>query len=363
MSGVTLANVIKRYGETQVIHGVDLQIEHGEFCVFVGPSGCGKSTLLRMVAGLEETTDGSIRIGTRDVTREDPAERGVAMVFQTYALYPHMNVAKNMSFSLRLQKRPQGEIDKKVKDVAAMLGLSDFLSRKPGELSGGQRQRVAMGRALCRDAGTFLFDEPLSNLDAKLRQAMRVQIKHIQRELKITTVYVTHDQIEAMTLADRVVVMKQGKVQQVGTPTDIYDHPANTFVASFIGSPAMNLMEGTLQGGTFTGDNVSISGLTGPDGPVALGFRAGEATLAGGGSGQTTAVIYTIELLGDATMLTVRAGGQLVSVKAHKEFRAEIGDMVSFAVPVAICHLFNTETGMRIDAGGLDTGARMDAAV
>jgi multiple sugar transport system ATP-binding protein len=208
---------------------------------------------------------------------------------------------------------------------------------------------VALARAIVREPNVFLMDEPLSNLDAKLRVSTRAQIKNLSHELKVTTVYVTHDQIEAMTLADRVVVMKQGKVQQVGTPTDIYDNPANTFVASFIGSPAMNLMDGEISGGTFHGTNVTIPGIGGPDGSVTLGFRAEDAALADTGAGEITAPIYTIELLGDATMLTVRAGGQLVSVKAHKEFRAEIGDIVSFSVPAWICHLFDTESGMRIE--------------
>ncbi|MAN13239.1 MAG: ABC transporter ATP-binding protein, partial [Dinoroseobacter sp.] len=217
--------------------------------------------------------------------------------------------------------------------------------------SGGQRQRVALARAIVRKPSVFLMDEPLSNLDAKLRVSTRAQIKNLSHELKVTTVYVTHDQIEAMTLADRVVVMKAGVVQQVGTPTEIYDNPANTFVASFIGSPAMNLMDGDMQDGVFTGKNVRIEGLTGPDGPITLGFRAEDASVASGREGEVSAPLYTIELLGDATMLAARAGGQMVSVKAHKEYRAEIGDPVSFSIPASICHLFDRETGARLQAG------------
>ncbi|MEX0311385.1 MAG: ABC transporter ATP-binding protein, partial [Tateyamaria sp.] len=250
-------------------------------------------------------------------------------------------------FPLKVRKVDAATHDERVRRASAMVELDDFLHRKPAELSGGQRQRVALARAIVREPNVFLMDEPLSNLDAKLRVSTRAQIKNLSHELKVTTVYVTHDQIEAMTLADRVVVMKQGKVQQVGTPTEIYDRPANTFVASFIGSPAMNLMDGTVSGGVFTGGNVSISGLTAPDGPATLGFRAEDAALAETG-GEITAPIYTIELLGDATMLTVRAGGQLVSIKAHKEFRAEIGDTVSFSVPAGICHAFDSSSGERL---------------
>ncbi|MEM1351752.1 MAG: sn-glycerol-3-phosphate ABC transporter ATP-binding protein UgpC [Pseudomonadota bacterium] len=348
MAEIQLRNVNKRWGSFIGVDSFDLTIADQEFLVLLGPSGCGKTTTMRMIAGLEDATDGEIVIDGRVVNDLDPKDRDVAMVFQSYGLYPNMNVYENIRFPLKVRKVPEAEHDTRVRRASAMVELDDFLHRKPAELSGGQRQRVALARAIVREPNVFLMDEPLSNLDAKLRVSTRAQIKNLSHELKVTTVYVTHDQIEAMTLADRVVVMKQGKVQQVGTPTDIYDNPANTFVASFIGSPAMNLMDGEMQGGTFSGTNVSISGLTGPEGPIALGFRAEDATLAPDGQGQITAPIYTIELLGDATMLTVRAGGQLVSVKAHKEFRAEIGDTVSFAIPAEICHLFDRETGTRI---------------
>ncbi len=349
MAEIQLRNVNKRWGSFVGVDSFDLTIADQEFLVLLGPSGCGKTTTMRMIAGLEDATEGEIIIDGRVVNDLDPKDRDVAMVFQSYGLYPNMNVYENIRFPLKVRKVPEAEHDERVRRASAMVELDDFLHRKPAELSGGQRQRVALARAIVREPNVFLMDEPLSNLDAKLRVSTRAQIKNLSHELKVTTVYVTHDQIEAMTLADRVVVMKQGKVQQVGTPTDIYDHPANTFVASFIGSPAMNLMDGAVTGGTFEGKNVSISGLAAPDGPVKLGFRAEDASLAEANSGQITAPIYTIELLGDATMLTVRAGGQLVSVKAHKEFRAEIGDMISFSVPVSICHLFDEDTGNRID--------------
>ena len=248
MSGVQLQNVVKRFGDAQVIHGVDLQIEDGEFCVFVGPSGCGKSTLLRMVAGLEETSSGQIRIGARDVTQADPSERGVAMVFQTYALYPHMTVAENMGFGLKMTGHPKADVDKKVAEAARILKLEELLARKPKALSGGQRQRVAIGRAIVRGPEVFLFDEPLSNLDAELRVEMRVEIARLHREIGATMIYVTHDQVEAMTLADKIVVLRKGRVEQVGKPLDLYHDPDNRFVAGFIGSPAMNFVAGKVEG-------------------------------------------------------------------------------------------------------------------
>jgi len=348
MAEIQLKNINKRWGSFVGVDNFDLTIADQEFLVLLGPSGCGKTTTMRMIAGLEDASDGDILIDGRRVNDLDPKDRDVAMVFQSYGLYPHMNVYENIRFPLKVRKVDPATHDERVRKASAMVELDDFLHRKPAELSGGQRQRVALARAIVRTPSVFLMDEPLSNLDAKLRVSTRAQIKNLSHELKVTTVYVTHDQIEAMTLADRVVVMKQGKVQQVGTPTDIYDNPANTFVASFIGSPAMNLMYGEMKGGTFTGDNVSISGLSGPDGKVTLGFRAEDAGLATGDAAQITSPIYTIELLGDATMLTVRAGGQLVSVKAPKDFRAEIGDSVGFAVPAEICHLFDASTGERV---------------
>ena len=351
MAEIQLRNVNKRWGSFVGVDNFDLTIADEEFLVLLGPSGCGKTTTMRMIAGLEDITEGEIVIDGKVVNDLDPKDRDVAMVFQSYGLYPHMNVYENIRFPLKVRKVDPATHDEKVRRASAMVELDDFLHRKPAELSGGQRQRVALARAIVREPNVFLMDEPLSNLDAKLRVSTRAQIKNLSHELKVTTVYVTHDQIEAMTLADRVVVMKQGKVQQVGTPTEIYDNPANTFVASFIGSPAMNLMDGTIKGGVFEGTNVRIEGLNAADGEVTLGFRAEDAGLAEGGNGQITAPIYTIELLGDAVMLAVRAGGQMVSVKAHKEYRAEIGDSVSFSVPSEICHIFDRASGERISAG------------
>ena len=256
MSGVKLTNVVKQYGDVEVIHGVDLQIEHGEFCVFVGPSGCGKSTLLRMIAGLEETTGGQIDIGGRNVTRMDPAERGVAMVFQTYALYPHMSVEENMGFGLRMNGHPKAEIAEKVSEAARILKLEPYLKRKPKALSGGQRQRVAIGRAIVRGPEVFLFDEPLSNLDAELRVDMRVEIARLHKEIGATMIYVTHDQVEAMTLADKIVVLRGGNIEQVGSPMDLYSDPNNKFVAGFIGSPSMNFVDGVV-----AGDGVEVPAL------------------------------------------------------------------------------------------------------
>ncbi|HYD57810.1 MAG TPA: sn-glycerol-3-phosphate ABC transporter ATP-binding protein UgpC [Burkholderiales bacterium] len=242
MAAVTLSAVKKSFGSTQVVHGVDVSIEDGEFCVLVGPSGCGKSTLLRMIAGLEEISSGEVRIGERVVNQVAPKERDIAMVFQNYALYPHMTVYDNMAFSLKLAGVPGPELKRRVDEAAQILGLVDYLARYPRQLSGGQRQRVAMGRAIVRKPQVFLFDEPLSNLDAKLRVAMRTEIKALHQRLKTTSIYVTHDQIEAMTMADKIVVMNAGKVEQIGTPLDLYDNPANLFVAGFIGSPAMNFL-------------------------------------------------------------------------------------------------------------------------
>ena len=347
MAQIQLRNISKRWGSFVGVDDFDLTIADKEFLVLLGPSGCGKTTTMRMIAGLEDPTEGEIRIGDRVVNNLDPKDRDVAMVFQSYGLYPNLNVYENIRFPLKVRKVDAATHDARVRKAAEMVELTDFLHRKPAELSGGQRQRVALARAIVREPNVFLMDEPLSNLDAKLRVSTRAQIKNLSHELKVTTVYVTHDQIEAMTLADRVVVMQRGVVQQVGTPTEIYDNPANTFVAGFIGSPAMNLMQGEISGGTFRGKNVEISGLGAEDGPVTLGFRAEDASVADCPA-EIAAPIYTLELLGDATMLTVRAGGELVSVKAPKDFRAEIGDPVSFSVPVGICHLFDHETGKRL---------------
>ena len=281
MAEIQLRNVSKRWGGFIGVHKFDLNIADQEFLVLLGPSGCGKSTTMRMIAGLEDVTDGEIVIGDRVVNDLDPKDRDIAMVFQSYGLYPNMNVYENIRFPLKVRKIPEAEHEERVMRASAMVELDEFLHRKPAELSGGQRQRVALARAIVREPNVFLMDEPLSNLDAKLRVSTRAQIKNLSHELKVTTIYVTHDQIEAMTLADRVVVMEKGKVQQVGTPTEIYDRPANIFVASFIGSPAMNLMQGEVRDGVFEGNHVHIGGIATPDGPVTLGFRAEDAFVHG----------------------------------------------------------------------------------
>ena len=347
MAEIQLRSVSKRWGDFVGVDKFDLTIRDQEFLVLLGPSGCGKTTTMRMIAGLEEATDGDIVIDGTVVNDLDPKDRDISMVFQSYGLYPNMTVYENIRFPLKVRKVDPATHEERVMRAARMVELEPFMHRKPAELSGGQRQRVALARAIVREPNVFLMDEPLSNLDAKLRVSTRAQIKNLSHELKVTTIYVTHDQIEAMTLADRVVVMKQGVVQQVGTPTDIYDRPANTFVAGFIGSPAMNLLEGEVSDGTFAGDRVRIGGITGAAGKVTLGFRAEDAAVTDG-PGDIEASIYTIELLGDATMITVRAGGTLVSVKAAKDFRAEIGDPIAISVPPEICHLFDPERGQRI---------------
>ena len=349
MASVTLDKITKRWGSFFGVRDFNLVIEDKEFLVLLGPSGCGKTTTMRMIAGLEDPSDGEIRIGDRVVNNLEPKDRDIAMVFQSYGLYPNMNVYENIQFPLKVRKVPAEQHDERVNRAADAVELGPFMHRLPRELSGGQRQRVALARAIVREPTVFLMDEPLSNLDAKLRVSTRAQIKNLQHELGVTTVYVTHDQIEAMTLADRVVVMNKGIVQQVGSPTLIYDNPANTFVAGFIGSPAMNLMEGELQGSVFTSQNVHIEGLAGPDGPVTLGFRAEDAEVTSNG-GAINAAVYTTELLGDATMITVRAGGELVSVKSAKDYRVDIGENVSISIPAEVCHLFNRETGSRIEA-------------
>jgi multiple sugar transport system ATP-binding protein len=349
MAEIQLRNVSKRWGSFVGVHDFNLTIADREFLVLLGPSGCGKTTTMRMIAGLEDPTEGDIVVDGKRVNDLEPKDRDVAMVFQSYALYPNMNVYENIRFPLKVRGIDPATHDEKVKRASAMVELDDFLHRKPAELSGGQRQRVALARAIVREPNVFLMDEPLSNLDAKLRVSTRAQIKNLSHELSVTTIYVTHDQIEAMTLADRVVVMEKGIVQQVGSPTDIYDNPANTFVASFIGNPAMNLIEGSLAGGVFTAKHTEIAGFSAPDGKITLGFRAEDASVVERG-GQINAPIYTLELLGDATMVTVRIGGTLVSVRTDKSFRAEIDDMVSIAVPTDICHLFDGQTGARIGA-------------
>jgi lactose/L-arabinose transport system ATP-binding protein len=348
MSGLELQQVIKRYGATQVIHGIDLTIEDGEFCVFVGPSGCGKSTLLRMVAGLEETTEGSISIGRRDVTRLDPAERGVAMVFQTYALYPHMSVEENMGFGLKMTGHPRAEIKAKVDEAARVLKLGDYLDRKPKALSGGQRQRVAIGRAIVRGPEVFLFDEPLSNLDAELRVEMRVEIARLHQEIGATMIYVTHDQVEAMTLADKIVVLRAGAVEQVGAPLDLYNDPDNRFVAGFIGSPSMNFFDGAARE-----DGVHVPGLGdavvpgpgGAHGAVIVGVRPNHLRLADG----ATHSVELSERLGGVSYhyLTAPGGGKII-VEAHDQQAPKPGSRVGISFDPKDAFFFDAGTGARL---------------
>jgi lactose/L-arabinose transport system ATP-binding protein len=349
MSGVELAGVRKSYGDTPVIHGVDLAVANGEFCVFVGPSGCGKSTLLRMIAGLEETSAGRIGIGKRDVTRLDPADRGVAMVFQTYALYPHMTVAENMGFGLRMNRTPKPEIAKKVKEAAAILRLEPYLDRKPKALSGGQRQRVAIGRAIVRGPEVFLFDEPLSNLDAELRVEMRVEIARLHQEIGATMIYVTHDQIEAMTLADKIVVLRAGRIEQVGAPLELYDDPDNEFVAGFIGSPRMNFLDGApAEGGVRVpglGDLLLPTGVRPQGAGARVGVRPEHLRLT---QGQALRVDL-IEHLGGVSYvhLVTREGRRLIA-EARDMRDGRAGAEVGVEVEPGAAFFFDPETGRRL---------------
>ena len=354
MAEIKLQNIGKRWGDFIGVNNVDLTIADKEFLVLLGPSGCGKTTTMRMVAGLESVSEGQIIIDGVVVNDLDPKDRDVAMVFQSYALYPNMNVYENIQFPLKVRKVPKSQHHERVMKAAAMVELEDFLHRKPAELSGGQRQRVALARAIVRKPKVFLMDEPLSNLDAKLRVSTRAQIKNLSHELQVTTIYVTHDQIEAMTLADRVVVMNKGVVQQVGTPTDIYDNPANTFVASFIGVPAMNLVYGHIEEGLFTAEGISISGFdTALNGPITLGFRAEDADVINTSndaelSAELNLSVFSLELLGDSTMVTARINDSLVSIKASKDYRAVIGAKFSARIMPNLCHLFDAKTGQHL---------------
>ncbi len=352
MAEVSLKNVVKQFGDVKVIHGIDLQIENGEFCVFVGPSGCGKSTLLRMVAGLEDTTSGKISIGARDVTNVDPAERGIAMVFQTYALYPHMTVAENMGFGLKMTGHAPAEVSAKVKEASRILKLDDYLNRKPKALSGGQRQRVAIGRAIVRGPKVFLFDEPLSNLDAELRVEMRVEISRLHREIGATMIYVTHDQVEAMTLADKIVVLRAGRIEQVGKPLDLYRDPNNRFVAGFIGSPAMNFIGGVTEGGgkvAAKGLSTSVPlsvGLPGGGADVTLGIRPQFLTVDLGGS---THRVEMTEALGGISFLHLTApSGEKLVIEAKGDMVVAPGTSVGIGFDPANILAFDAKTGARL---------------
>jgi multiple sugar transport system ATP-binding protein len=348
MASITLKNINKRWGTFVGVKDFNLEIADKEFLVLLGPSGCGKTTTMRMIAGLEDVTEGEIFIGDRKVNNLEPKDRDIAMVFQSYGLYPNMTVWENIRFPLKIRKVDPATHQERVQRAVDMVELHDFVDRRPAALSGGQRQRVALARAIVREPTVFLMDEPLSNLDAKLRVSTRAQIKNLQHELQATTIYVTHDQIEAMTLADRVVVMNQGIVQQVGTPRVIYDQPANTFVAGFMGTPAMNLMEGEIENGVFRAANVEISGINSQhQGSVTLGFRAEDAALSPEAS-EITAPVFSLELLGEASMVTMRAGGAIVAIKADKDYTALIGGTVHASILGSICHLFDINSGERL---------------
>jgi multiple sugar transport system ATP-binding protein len=352
MARVSVRQVRKAYGDVEVIHGVDLDIADGEFVVLVGPSGCGKSTLLRMIAGLESITSGTISIGDRVVNNLAPSERDIAMVFQNYALYPHMKVKDNMAFALRLRKTDPAEVTRRVRQAAEILGLVPFLDRYPRQLSGGQRQRVAMGRAIVRDPEVFLFDEPLSNLDAKLRVQMRTEIKELHQRLKTTTVYVTHDQVEAMTMADKIVVLQDGNVEQMGAPLELFDRPVNTFVAGFLGSPAMNMLKGTVAGGAaqaidVNGTQLAVGGKhqAGEGQPVIFGIRPEHLDLADDGF---PARISVVEPTGSETMVFLRFGESDMVALFRERHDFKPGDTIKLRPRPNQVHLFDAGTAQRI---------------
>ena len=350
MAEVILKNLTKQWGDFVAVDGQSLEVSDKEFLVLLGPSGCGKTTTMRMIAGLEEPTEGEIWIGDRMVNDDLPKDRDVAMVFQNYGLYPHMTIFDNIAYPLRVRGTPGSEIEPRVRRAAEQVELTQFLDRRPKALSGGQRQRVALARAIVRTPKVFLMDEPLSNLDAKLRVTMRAELKHLSRELKVTTVYVTHDQIEAMTLADRVAVMKDGVIQQLGSPDEIYNDPANLFVAGFIGSPAMNLINGSIQSGQFvtTGGTHLVPVGSDDREEVVLGVRADDIRVSEAGQGNIDVPIYAFENTGEATLLTVQWGRQRVIAKGDRYLRKEQDDMIGIALNPEHLYLFDPGTGRRI---------------
>jgi multiple sugar transport system ATP-binding protein len=359
---VRLEKVVKRYGKTEIVHGIDLEVAHNEFVVLVGPSGCGKSTTLRMIAGLEEISGGIIRIGDRVVNDLPPRSRNISMVFQSYALYPHMSVRENLGFGLKIAGQAEAEIVKRVDEAAEILGLGPYMDRLPQHLSGGQRQRVAMGRAIVRNPDVFLFDEPLSNLDAKLRGQMRVEIKKLHQRVKTTVIYVTHDQVEAMTLADRIVIMRDGYVEQVGTPSEVFDRPANVFVAGFIGSPPMNQLEATvgseggrpvarLDGGVSVPLPADIANAVSEGQGIVLGFRPESFAPKGHslhGAEQSLSISRAVtiaEPLGTETILFAELGGKEVQGKMLNPRVVTPGEMLEFTLDLARLHVFDGASG------------------
>lgn len=350
MSKLILRDLVKRYGDTEVLHSIDLTVDEGEFVVLVGPSGCGKSTTLRMIAGLEEITEGTIEIGGRIVNNLEPKERNIAMVFQNYAIYPHMTVRRNIGFGLKTSKLSKADKNARIDEVAETLSMTDLLERKPSQLSGGQRQRVAIGRAMVRDPAVFLFDEPLSNLDAQLRTQMRLEIKKLHTRVGKMMVFVTHDQVEAMTLADRIVIMKDGHIQQIGTPAEVYHSPANTFVAQFIGAPAMNLLEaeGTGDGvKLWNGAEVKVPGLAIPEGrPVTFGIRPED--LKSGTGGILSGTVTVAEPLGSETLVYVDVDGREINATAPGRTPPKAGDQISLSLSGEDAHLFDNASGLSL---------------
>jgi len=350
MSFLELNNVTKIYPNgTKAINETSLNIEHGEFIVFVGPSGCGKSTLLRMIAGLEDITDGEINLDNKTINKLDPSDRDVAMVFQNYALYPHMNVYKNIAYGLKNRGESKENIDKRVNEVSELLEIKEYLQRKPAQLSGGQRQRVAMGRAIARNPKVFLFDEPLSNLDAKLRGQVRIQIKKLQQDMNVTSIFVTHDQVEAMTLGDRLAVINEGVIEQLGTPIDIYERPESIFVGEFIGSPQMNFVHGTVNNNTFEskGFKINIDKKIDTTDAV-LGFRAEHLQLKT--DGEISLTIDIIEKLGaDSIIYGKDKNGVTICYRENGNTKLNIGDNINLSINVDSIHLFNKNTGKRIN--------------
>lgn len=359
MAGVTLKNLYKRFDNFVAVKDVNLEVRDGEFLVLVGPSGCGKSTTLKMIAGLEDVSEGHIHIGTRDVTHLEPKDRNIAMVFQNYALYPHMDVYHNMSFGLRVRKVDPGEIDRRVKEVSSILGIEELLKRKPKQLSGGQMQRVALGRAIIRNPDVFLFDEPLSNLDAKLRVKMRFEIARLHNDLKCTTVYVTHDQVEAMTLGDRIVIMMDGVINQIGSPLEVYDRPINRFVASFIGSPEMNFIDGNVgsENGRlrFVSDDGCVTQDLGPkqlirnaDNGVVLGIRPEHIRFVPETDGAGYMQIEVVEHLGFQTMIVGRTGCVQITALVDRMESLKSGVRVGIDIDPGMVHLFDRQSGISL---------------
>ena len=348
MASVTLNEITKRWGDFTAVDQVSLEVRDQEFMVLLGPSGCGKTTTMRMVAGLEEPSEGEIFIGEKMVNDELPKDRDVAMVFQNYGLYPHMSVYENIRYPLKVRKVDKSLHAEQVRIAAEKVQLGHLLKRRPRELSGGQRQRVALARAIVRTPTVFLMDEPLSNLDAKLRVNMRAELKHLQHELKITTIYVTHDQIEAMTLADRVAVMNEGVISQLDTPERIYNDPANLFVAGFIGSPSMNLIPGKMREGTFEHEEFSIKLTRGDHEQCVLGIRPEDMEIIRPGDGIFSAKVYSFELTGESTLITVILGDERIIVRGPKDYRVEIDEQVGILLNPENCFLFDSETRQRI---------------